>query len=117
MARTPKETPAQKRKVHKVMEEYKEGDLHSGGKKGPKVKSRKQAIAIALKEAGASRPPTGKSAKGGKGKSASASRRGSTHAARSAAAKKAAATRKANARRASSSRHTTRHATHHAFTM
>ena len=33
------------------MHEYKEGELHSGSKKGPKVKSRKQAIAIALSEA------------------------------------------------------------------
>ena len=38
-------------KVQKVMHEYKEGSLHSG-KKGPVVKSRKQAIAIALSEAG-----------------------------------------------------------------
>ena len=37
-------------KVRKVMHEYKEGSLHSG-KKGPVVKSRKQAIAIALSEA------------------------------------------------------------------
>lgn len=39
-------------KVHKVMKEYKEGDLRSGpdGTGGP-VKSRKQAIAIALSEA------------------------------------------------------------------
>lgn len=40
-----------KDKVSKVMHEYKEGKLHSGSKKGPKVKSRKQAIAIALSEA------------------------------------------------------------------
>lgn len=36
-------------KVGKVMREYKEGTLHSG-KKGPVVKSRKQAVAIALSE-------------------------------------------------------------------
>jgi hypothetical protein len=40
-----------KDKVHKVMGEYKRGKLHSGSKKGPKVKSRKQAVAIALSEA------------------------------------------------------------------
>ena len=34
-------------KVEKVMHEYKEGNLHSGSKKGPKVTSRKQAVAIA----------------------------------------------------------------------
>lgn len=38
-------------KMSKVMHEYKEGSLHSGSKKGPKVKSRKQAIAIGLSEA------------------------------------------------------------------
>ena len=37
-------------KVHKVMAEYKHGDLHSGKSKKP-VKSRAQAIAIALSEA------------------------------------------------------------------
>jgi len=43
------------KKVGKVMHEYKEGTLHSG-KGGPTVKSRKQAIAIALSEAGMSKP-------------------------------------------------------------
>lgn len=38
-------------KVGKVMKEYKEGKLHSGSKKGPKVGSKSQAIAIALSEA------------------------------------------------------------------
>jgi ribosomal protein L21E len=41
-------------KVGKVMREFKAGKLHSG-KKGPVVKSRKQAIAIALSEAGKSK--------------------------------------------------------------
>ena len=41
-------------KIHKVMREFKEGKLHSGSKKGPKVKNRKQAIAIAMSEAGKS---------------------------------------------------------------
>lgn len=40
-----------KSKVKKVMKEWKEGKLHSGSKKGPVVKSQKQAIAIALSEA------------------------------------------------------------------
>ena len=44
-----------KNKMKKVMGEYKEGTLHSG-KKGSVVKSRKQAIAIALSEAGMSKP-------------------------------------------------------------
>jgi len=46
-----KKTKADK-KVSKVMKEYKAGELHSGSKKGPKVTSQKQAIAIALSEAG-----------------------------------------------------------------
>jgi hypothetical protein len=37
-------------KISKVMREYKEGTLHSG-KKGPVVKSKNQAIAIALSQA------------------------------------------------------------------
>ena len=51
---TMKMTKGQK-KVGSVMREYKEGTLHSG-KKGPVVKSRKQAVAIALSEAGMSKP-------------------------------------------------------------
>jgi len=42
--------PKENYKVHKVMHEFKEGDLHSGSKHGPKVKNRKQAIAIAMSE-------------------------------------------------------------------
>lgn len=45
-----------KSKVEKVMGEFKRGTLHSG-KKGPVVKSRKQAIAIAMSEAGMSKKP------------------------------------------------------------
>ena len=41
-------------KISKVMREFGKGKLHSG-KKGPVVKSRKQAIAIALSEAGMSK--------------------------------------------------------------
>lgn len=33
-----------------VMHKFKHGQLHSGSKKGPQVKSRKQAIAIMLSE-------------------------------------------------------------------
>lgn len=44
-----------KSKVKKVMKEYKKGELHSGSKSGPVVKNPKQAIAIALSEAGKSK--------------------------------------------------------------
>ena len=53
-----KATSKQKGKVEKVMREYKAGTLKSGKKgpgKGPKVKSRKQAVAIAMSEAGMSK--------------------------------------------------------------
>lgn len=54
-----KPTKSQK-KIAKVMREYKAGTLHAGidpkgPKKAPKPKSRKQAIAIALSEAGVAR--------------------------------------------------------------
>jgi hypothetical protein len=39
-------------KISKVMGEFKRGELHSGSKKGPEVTSKKQAMAIALSEAG-----------------------------------------------------------------
>lgn len=39
-----------KKKIKKVMHEWKEGELHSGSKKGPIVTSKEQAIAIALSE-------------------------------------------------------------------
>lgn len=45
-----KKTKAEK-KIGKVMREYKAGSLHSG-KGGPVVKSQKQAVAIALSQAG-----------------------------------------------------------------
>jgi uncharacterized protein DUF6496 len=50
------ESPRQKRITGRVMHEFKHGELKSGpGGKGGAVKSRRQAVAIALKEAGASK--------------------------------------------------------------
>ena len=39
------------RKIEKTLHEFKHRTLHSGSKRGPKVTSRKQAIAIALNQA------------------------------------------------------------------
>lgn len=53
MAKKKKETPQQQAKVKKVMEEFKDGDLKSSS--GQAVTNPKQAIAIALSEAGVSK--------------------------------------------------------------
>ena len=65
----------QANKVAKVMREHKKGTLHSG-KGGPVVKSKKQAVAIAMSQAGMSkkapkgyhRMPDGKLMKGSRHK-------------------------------------------------
>jgi hypothetical protein len=52
----PRQSPAQKQTVERVMHEYKHGELKSGRSgKGGKVKSKRQAIAIAMKESGSSK--------------------------------------------------------------
>jgi hypothetical protein len=49
-------TKRQRKTAGRVMHEYKHGELKSGRSgRGGKVKSRKQAIAIALSESGATR--------------------------------------------------------------
>lgn len=48
----PKESESQKKTIRRVMHEYKHGELESGGA-GGRVKNPRQAIAIALHEAGA----------------------------------------------------------------
>jgi hypothetical protein len=57
MPKLKKSAPKKKKekKVEKVMHEMKEGKLHSGSKKGPIVKNRKQGIAIALSESNLSK--------------------------------------------------------------
>jgi len=52
----PKTTPRQRKSIGRVMHEYQHGELKRGrAGRGGKVKSRRQAIAIALEEAGASK--------------------------------------------------------------
>jgi hypothetical protein len=45
--------------VAQEMHKFKHGELHSGSKKGPVVKSRQQAIAIAMSESGLARKKKG----------------------------------------------------------
>lgn len=45
------DSPRARRKIGKTMGEFKRGKLHSGSKRGPRVKNRKQAVAIALNQA------------------------------------------------------------------
>lgn len=52
----PKQTPEQKDIIEDVMSDFKEGDLETSA--GKTVRKRKQAIAIALSEAGASKDNT-----------------------------------------------------------
>lgn len=46
---------AKKSRMKSEMKKFSENKLHSGSKKGPVVKSREQAIAIALSESGQSK--------------------------------------------------------------
>jgi hypothetical protein len=60
MRSKPKTKAGKAGKMGKVMHEFKAGSLHSGSKSGPKVKSRKQAVAIGMSEAGMGKKPRGK---------------------------------------------------------
>jgi Family of unknown function (DUF6496) len=56
----PRSKRGRRRTVTRVMREFKEGALKGGRGRRGKVKSRRQAIAIALTEAGVSRKQRGK---------------------------------------------------------
>ena len=51
-ARKPKTKAAKKAAMKETMGEFKRGSLRSGSTTGPKVKDKKQAIAIGLKQSG-----------------------------------------------------------------
>src|SRR5712672_4276866 len=76
----PISSPRQRKTTGRVMHEFKHGELKSGpAGKGGKVKSRRQAIAIALKEAGASMYESGKANKRNLAKSERKEARGDTY--------------------------------------
>jgi len=53
----PRTKAAKTGKMSRVMHEWGQGELHSGSKKGPVVRSQKQAVAIGLSQSGQSKPP------------------------------------------------------------
>src|SRR5919205_690310 len=76
------QSPEQKEPVERVMHEFKHGELRIRGT-GPKVKNPKQAIAIALHEAGASNQESPKKNRETLKKTKAKERRGQTAEARS----------------------------------
>jgi Family of unknown function (DUF6496) len=76
----PNTTPRQRKTTGRVMHEFKHGELKSGpAGKGGKVRSHRQAVAIALKEAGASKYESAKANKKNLAKSERKEARGDTY--------------------------------------
>jgi hypothetical protein len=71
-----KQSGAQRKTVGRVMHEWKHGELESS--RGGKVKSRRQAVAIALSEAGASNQQSGRQNRRQYSRTKSKERRGQT---------------------------------------
>jgi len=88
--------PKSKKKISKVMHEYGEGKLKSGGS-GRKVTSRKQAIAIGISEARAA---------GGKTPSRKASTSKKSTAKKGSSAKKVSSSKKSTAKKATAKKST-----------
>jgi hypothetical protein len=72
-----KQSPEQKKTVERVMHEFKHGELRIRGT-GPKVKNPKQAIAIALHEAGSSNQESPKKNKENLARTKAKERKGET---------------------------------------
>jgi len=73
-------SPSQRKTSGRVMHEFKHGELKSGpGGKGGKVKSRKQAIAIAMHESGTSKYDSGAVRKSSLAKSKRKEAKGETY--------------------------------------
>lgn len=92
----PSQSKGQKKTVHRVMQEYKKGDLKSS--QGSKVKKRKQAIAIALHEAGASNKESSKENKRNYGRTKRREQAGKTKTTAKSAASKSSRTMARSAR-------------------
>lgn len=75
----PRPSPRQRKTIGRVMHEYEHGELKSGPRgRGGKVKNRRQAIAIALSEAGASKYDSKRENRRSFGRSARKEARGQT---------------------------------------
>lgn len=100
-------------KVEKAMHEMHEGKLRSGSSKGPKVKSRKQAIAIGLSEAReeGARVPKKAAAKRATGKKAAAKKATGKRATAKKATRKKATAKKATGKKAAAKKATAKRAT------
>lgn len=96
-----RQSKGQKKTVERVMHEFKHGELKSGA--GKKVKSRKQAIAIGLSEAGASKKQSPKENKRRLEETKSRERKGKTAPARSEGKRTSKPAPKTSARATSSS--------------
>jgi hypothetical protein len=72
------QSKAQRGTVERVMHEFKEGELRTGRGKGPKVKSREQAIAIALHESGSTNQESPKKNRQNLSRTKAKERRGDT---------------------------------------
>jgi hypothetical protein len=101
----------QKKTVRRVMHEYKHGELKAGRGRRGKVKNRKQAIAIALHEAGASNQESPSENKRNLAKTKRRERPGKTAASRKSSGRKSSSARKTSGRKSTGRKTTGRKTT------